>query len=156
MRNPDRFSRGGGNSPLVTILNAEDSLADANLLQEALAQHGVHANIFLAEDGSEAIKILNRIEAFEIPCPDLLVLDLNLPKMDGFAVLRHARSIPQCSQKPIVILSSSDAASERARAFKLGASCYIKKPMDLEEYMSIGATLKAMLENPLREFEYSP
>ena len=131
--------------PAVTIFVVEDNPGDVLLLRKALEHHSVKVDLLIAQDGDEAIRLLERIEAAELPSPDLLLCDLNLPKRDGFHVLRRARHSPKCLQSPVVILTSSDSASDREAAAGLGVSCYLLKPMELDSYLSIGGTLKELL-----------
>jgi chemotaxis family two-component system response regulator Rcp1 len=130
--------------PLVIML-VEDNPADVTLLSEALASQEVDSRLFVAHDGDEGIRILDAIDESRIPCPDLIVLDLNLPRRSGFSVLEHVRSSRKCNRKPVVVFSSSDAEEDREHARRLGASYYIRKPSTLKELMSIGAVLKKIL-----------
>lgn len=132
------------------IVIVEDNPADVLLLRAALKSHEVNSALFVARDGDEAIHVLEDVDKTEIPCPDLIVLDLNLPRRNGFEVLERVRSSEKCGNKPVVILSSSEAATDRAQAARLGASCYIRKPSTLKDFMSIGAQLKTLLAPPLR------
>jgi CheY-like chemotaxis protein len=129
----------------ATILLVEDNPADVLLLREALTSHDVRSSLFIANDGDEAIRFLDDIEATQLPCPDLVVLDLNLPRRSGFEVLQKVRCGERCREKPVVILSSSEAARDREQAARLGASCYIHKPSSLKDFMAIGGQLKAIL-----------
>lgn len=127
------------------ILLVEDNPADVFLIREALASNEVKAEIFVARDGEEAIRALEQIDEGRISCPDLIVIDLNLPRRSGFEVLARVRSSWKCGEKPAVILSSSTAASDREQAARLGASSYIRKPSSLKEFLSIGGRLKTLL-----------
>src|SRR5579863_5222777 len=92
------------------IVIVEDNPADVLLLRAALATHHVNSVLYVARDGDEAIRVLDDVDNTEIPCPDLIVLDLNLPRRSGFEVLARVRSSEKCGKKPVVILSSSEAA----------------------------------------------
>jgi two-component system, chemotaxis family, response regulator Rcp1 len=127
------------------IMLVEDNPADVALLNEALASHKVETLLFVARDGDEGIRALDAIDESCIPCPDLIVLDLNLPRKSGFAVLEKVRASRKCSQKPVVVFSSSDVEEDREQARRLGASFYIRKPSTLKDLMSIGEVLKKML-----------
>jgi CheY-like chemotaxis protein len=139
------YSRLAARSGHTTIILVEDNPADILLLREALASHQVKSAIFIAHDGDEAIRFLDEIDRTPLPCPDMIILDLNLPRKSGFEVLQRVRSSAKCSKKPVVILSSSEAARDREQAARLGASCYIRKPSSLDDFMAIGGQLKAML-----------
>jgi CheY-like chemotaxis protein len=134
----------------VFIVLVDDNPADVLLVREALAWHGVISTLLVAEDGDEAIRYIDEIDAASLPCPDLIVLDLNLPKKTGFQVLERLRASPMCCSRPAAILSSSAAAADRNKAERLGASCYICKPSNLEDFLSIGKELKQMLPDQER------
>ena len=127
------------------IVLVEDNPADVLLLREALASHGVESSLFVANDGDEAIRFIDEIEKTRLRCPDLIILDLNLPRKSGFEVLQKVRATSRCCERPVVILSSSGAATDREQAARLGASCYIRKPSTLKDFLAIGAQLKAIL-----------
>jgi chemotaxis family two-component system response regulator Rcp1 len=127
------------------IMLVDDNPADVLLVREALAWHAVKTRLIVAKDGDEAIRFIDEIDTNVLPCPDLVVLDLNLPKKTGFQVLERVRSSPVCGDMTIVILSSSEAAADRRKAELLGASCYIRKPSNLTDFMMIGEQLKEML-----------
>lgn len=128
------------------IVLVDDNPADVLLVKEALAWHDVQSNLMVARDGDEAIRFLDEIDSSFLPCPDLIILDLNLPRKTGFQVLERMRLSPRCGHKPVAILSSSDALADRQKAERLGASRYIRKPSNLRDFMSIGGQLKQMLD----------
>jgi len=132
-----------------TILLVEDNPADVLLVREALNWNDVRSKLLVVYDGDEAIHFIEMIEGAPDPCPSLIVLDLNLPRKNGFDVLRRVRSSAKCGAGPVVILSSSEALADRAEAARLGASCYIRKPSNLKDVMSVGEQLKALLEGPV-------
>jgi chemotaxis family two-component system response regulator Rcp1 len=101
-------------------------------------------------DGENAIQFIRSLNADGAECPDLVILDLNLPKRPGREVLQCVRQSATCGQVPVLILSSSDAQEERAEAMHLGASQYIRKPFRLEEFIRLGVVFKAMLDNAPR------
>jgi DNA-binding response OmpR family regulator len=105
----------------------------------------VDGELIILTDGDSAIQFIRSLDAQRAGCPDLLILDLNLPKKPGRAVLECVRQSVTCSLMPVVILSSSDAAVDRAETARLGASLYIRKPSRLDEFMSLGAIFKTML-----------
>lgn len=123
----------------------EDNPADAHLVRAAIAEHGVDCELSVLTDGAKAIAFMDHVDATSHPCPHLVVLDLNLPKRTGLEVLQRIRESGKCSNAPVVILSSSDANSDRMAALTLGANRYIKKPLDLEEFLKVGGALKDML-----------
>ena len=140
----ESFTRSTGSRHVFIVL-VDDNPADVLLVREALAWHEVKSDLMIARDGDEAISLLEEIESKLLPCPDLVVLDLNLPRKNGFDVLQRMRSSARCAATPVAILSSSDAPSDKQRAQKLGASRYFQKPSNLQDFMDIGAKLKEML-----------
>jgi chemotaxis family two-component system response regulator Rcp1 len=124
---------------------AEDNPADAGLVRKALEDHGVEGEITIFTDGEAAIQFVQSVDAQEFACPDLVIIDLNLPKKPGREVLECLRLSVTCDQVPVVILSSSDAAQDRADVARLGASRYIRKPSRLEEFLSLGAIFRETL-----------
>ena len=131
------------------ILLAEDNPADVYLLREALSMQKQAFELTVFTDGEQAI---NYIDAAADPsraeiAPDLIVLDLNLPKSDGSDVLRRIREKPDLQQVPVVVLSSSDSNRDRQFAQQLGASSYITKPSDLDGFLSLGKTLFDLIDS---------
>lgn len=124
----------------------EDNPADALLVEEALNEHHVKADLLVLGDGEQAIQFVEQFDMVGKPRPRLVILDLNLPKRSGKEVLRCIRDIAQWNQVPVVILSSSNAPDDREETALLGANQYIRKPSQLEEFLSIGAVLKRLWE----------
>ena len=129
----------------MRIFLAEDNPADVYLLREALGvEAGAEIELLVAHDGEEAMEYVYRRGRFaSMPKPDLIVLDLNLPKSDGSDILRAVRESNDLRMVPVVILTSSDSPRDRAAAARLGADGYITKPSDLDEFLSLGNTLRA-------------
>ncbi|MBI3768338.1 MAG: response regulator [Deltaproteobacteria bacterium] len=127
---------------LVTILLVEDNPADAELTQEGLKRAKVLNRLHLVEDGEEAMAFLHREGRYaDAPRPDLVFLDLNLPKIDGREVLSMVKADPELEHIPIVVLTSSDADVDVMRAYKAKANCYVKKPVLFQEFL---ATIKVI------------
>lgn len=125
----------------VKILLAEDNPADVYLIEEALREHNVPFNITVAEDGESAIAM---IAAGKVD-PDLILLDLNMPKRSGSEVLSRLRGGSDSGNVPVIVLTSSDSPIDRQEALSLGATLYIRKPTGLDEFLQIGATIKQLL-----------
>jgi chemotaxis family two-component system response regulator Rcp1 len=143
-----RAAKTGGTAPSqkpVVIFLAEDNPADAGLVRRALEEHGVEGELIVIVDGEKAIEYIQAIEAEAAPCPDLAIVDLNLPKKPGREVLQRVRLSARCRHIPVVILSSSDAERDKADAMRFGASRYLRKPSKLDEFLSLGAIFKAVL-----------
>jgi CheY-like chemotaxis protein len=130
----------------VSILLVEDNPADVHLVRESLKLHNVTDELTVFRDGARAIQYIDAIDGNTVACPQLVVLDLNLPKTSGREVLKRIRSSQRCAETPVVILSSSGAQRDREDARLLGATQYIRKPSELSEFMAIGATLKKLVD----------
>ena len=118
----------------VEILLVEDNPGDARLTREALAASKVRNRLHRVSDGEEAMAFLRRQGPFaEAPAPDLILLDLNLPRRDGREVLEDVKSDPGLKHIPVVILTSSQAEEDILRSYRLHANCFITKPVDLEQ-----------------------
>ena len=129
----------------VSILVVEDNPADAGLVRKALEENGIEGELTVLSDGKEAIQVIQKIESQQVPCPDLFILDLNLPKKPGREVLERVRQSEKCRETPVAVLTSSDSVRDREDAARLGASRYLRKPSRLEEFIGLGAIFKAML-----------
>lgn len=125
----------------LRILVAEDELGDVLLMKRAFAQAGVSSPVHFALDGQEVLDYLQGKPPFEnpvqYPLPNLLLLDLHLPQLDGFEVLSWVRSHPTLSQMLVVVLSSSNRPEEINRAYQSGANSYVIKPHDPAELIAV-------------------
>jgi DNA-binding response OmpR family regulator len=129
------------------LLLVEDSPADVYLVQEAVRTEGLRFDWRVAEDGETAIQIIDRVDAnLELDVPQLMLLDINVPRKSGNHVLEHLRRSARCSSVPVIMISSSDSPAERQRAFDLGANEYFRKPSSLDEFMKLGAVVKRVHE----------
>ena len=121
--------------PLLRVLFVDDSPADVGLACEALAEGRQRSEIINVIDGEEAMAYLHRVGQYANAVrPDLVILDLNLPKKDGRAVLTEAKGDRELRSIPIVVFSTSRAMSDIARSYDLGANCYVSKPGNLKDY----------------------
>ena len=122
----------------MTILMIEDNPADADLACETLESNQLLLQLFVAVDGIEALDFLfQRGRYADAVRPDLIMLDLNLPRKDGRQVLTEVKQDPELRRIPIVVLTSSDAESDIARSYDLGANSYVTKPLDLKGFQEI-------------------
>jgi DNA-binding response OmpR family regulator len=128
-----------------SVLLIEDNIADVGLVREALTEHNVEADLLVISDGDYAIRFIDGLDAEASDCPDLVILDLNLPKRPGRDVLESMRKNRKCQDATVVVLSSSDAAEDKADALKLGAHHYVRKPSRLSQFLELGATFKQLL-----------
>lgn len=121
----------------VEILLVEDNPADVELTMEALQDGKLLNHISVAQDGMEAMAFLKREAPFgNAPRPDLILLDLNLPRKNGFEVLEEVKSDPKLMQIPVVVLTTSNADRDVVKSYDLKANCYVCKPVELDEFLS--------------------
>lgn len=125
-------------APPVEILLVEDNLGDARLTQEALKEGKVYSNLHWAKDGVEALDFLNARGKFQdAPRPDIILLDLNLPRKDGREVLHDIKNDEKLKHIPVVVLTTSKAEEDVLRSYELHANCYVAKPVDLEKFIMV-------------------
>ena len=122
----------------IEILLVEDNPGDARLTREALTHSKVRNRLHHVRDGEEALAFLRRQGRFaDAPAPDLVLLDLNLPRRDGREVLEDIKGDPQLMHIPVVVLTSSQADEDILRSYRLHANCFITKPVDLEQLTKV-------------------
>ena len=127
----------------IEILLVEDNSGDARLAREALRDAKVRNNLTWISDGAEALSFLRRQGKYAAaPRPDLILLDLNLPRKDGREVLTEIKSDDKFKRIPVVILTTSQAEEDVLRAYHLNANCYITKPVDLDQFMKVVKTIE--------------
>ncbi len=123
---------------MIDILLVEDNPGDVDLTKEALAGAKVANRLHVAEDGEEALDFLFRRGKFTgVPRPDLILLDLNLPKRDGREVLEAIKADEELTEIPIVVLTTSEADEDVVRAYRLHANCYITKPVSFKRFLTV-------------------
>ncbi len=134
-----------GTGQALEIMLIEDSLVDARLTIEALRRCGIHHRLTLFRDGSEAIEFVHQRGVFsKAPRPDVVLLDLLLPDMDGLSVLRQLRAERTLMSIPVVVLTSSDDGTDQQECEKLGVSSYIRKPFNEDKFLSVIRRLKGL------------
>jgi CheY-like chemotaxis protein len=122
----------------IEILLIEDNPGDVRLTKEALKDGKILNNLNVASDGVEAMAFLKREGKYsDAPHPELILLDLNLPKKDGREVLAEIKSNPELKRIPVVILTSSAAEQDVVKSYNLHANCYITKPVDLDQFIHV-------------------
>lgn len=122
----------------VDILIVEDNPGDARLIREVLNDNKVYSSLFIVNDGVEAMNFLNNKGKFKsVPRPDLIILDLNLPKKDGREVLAEIKADEDLKYIPVVIMTISQAEEDILKTYKLHANCYVTKPIDLTEFIKV-------------------
>ena len=128
---------------LVEILLVEDSPSDVRLTREALADAKVRNRISVVSDGIEALAFLAREDGYgDAPRPDLILLDLNMPRMDGREVLALVKADDDLKRIPVVVLTTSEAEADVLRSYDLHANCYITKPVGLDQFMTVIRTIE--------------
>lgn len=123
---------------LVEILMVEDNPGDVRLTQEALKEGKMRNKMHVVEDGVEALAFLRREGQYaDAPRPDLILLDLNLPRRNGREVLAEIKEDPDLRRIPVVILTISQAEEDIFKTYDLHANCYITKPVDLDQFIKV-------------------
>jgi CheY-like chemotaxis protein len=122
----------------IDILLVEDSPGDRRLTEEALKESKVKNRLYCVEDGVEAMAFLRKEGKYaKVPRPDLILLDLNLPRKDGREVLAEVKTDPEFRRIPVVVLTVSKDEADVMKTYDLHANCYITKPIDLEQFMNV-------------------
>jgi DNA-binding response OmpR family regulator len=129
----------------VNVFLIEDNPADVELVREALDAAELQHVLEVAVDFEQAKRRLEGIR-LGAPCPDILLMDLNLPKGNGFELLRLFRENTACHGVPVIVVSSSNAARDRDQAAELGAVNYFRKPTDLDEFLKLGQMVADSLQ----------
>lgn len=122
----------------VEVLLIEDNPGDIRLTQEAFKEGRVLVNLTVAMDGVEALDVLNRRGKFgSASRPDLILLDLNLPKKSGREVLEEIKASDELRRIPVIVMTTSKAEADIHRAYNLNANCYVTKPVELDEFLEV-------------------
>ena len=122
----------------IEILLIEDNPGDVDLAKEALQDAKVRNRLHVVDDGAKAVDFLYKRGVYaDVPRPDIILLDLNLPKKDGRQVLAEIKTDPQLAEIPVVILTTSQAEEDIVRSYQLHANCYITKPVDFKQFMHV-------------------
>lgn len=126
------------NTKIFDILVVEDNPGDARLTREVLSDSGVQSCLYVVNDGVEAMEFLRHKGKFrDVPMPDLIIMDLNLPRKDGREVLAEIKSDDYLQHIPIVIMTISQAEEDILKSYKLHANCFITKPIDLNQFIKV-------------------
>jgi two-component system, chemotaxis family, response regulator Rcp1 len=128
----------------IEILLVEDSPSDADLTVDAFSEARVLNNLHWVEDGVEALTFLRRQGQYNnVPRPDLILLDLNMPKKDGREVLAEIKADSKLKRIPVIILTTSAAERDVLKTYELNGNCYVTKPIDVEQFMSVVKLIEA-------------
>jgi CheY-like chemotaxis protein len=123
---------------LIEILLVEDNPGDIRLTQEGLKETKMLNNLYVTMDGAEAMDFLRKVGKYaDVPRPDLILLDLNLPKKDGREVLAEIKADEDLRRIPVVILTVSQAEEDILKSYNLHANCYINKPVDFDQFLRV-------------------
>jgi len=122
----------------AVILLVEDNEGDARLATEALKDGKISNQLHHVRDGVEAMQFLKKEEEYkDAPRPDVILLDLNMPRMDGREVLEAISKIPELVNIPIIVLTTSESEIDIVKSYSLNANCYISKPVDFEQFVAV-------------------
>ena len=122
----------------VEILLVEDNPSDVRLLQEALKDGKLHNSLNVVGDGEKALAFLrNEGDYQHAPCPDFILTDLNLPKVNGWEMLAQIKKCPDLKRIPVFVLSTSESEEDIIKSYELQANCYFTKPVDLDQFIAI-------------------
>lgn len=123
---------------MINVLLVEDDPGDVLITREAFAENKVRNHLSVVNDGVKALQFLRREAGYAgAPRPDLILLDLNLPRMDGHEVLAHIKSDADLQRIPVVVLTTSDAEEDVLRSYDLHANAYVTKPVDFERFLGV-------------------
>jgi CheY-like chemotaxis protein len=126
----------------------EDNSADVFLIRRAIEIAGSQFDIHVARDGEQAIQYIDTADAQDsIPCPAVVILDINLPKKHGGEVLQHLRNSSRCGGTPVIAISTSDAQRDRDTMARLGANAYFRKPSDYHDFMKLHGIVAELLRD---------
>lgn len=131
------MTKGENGSPIVILL-VEDNPGDVRLTQEAFRDAKVRNDLYVVEDGEKALKLLRRENGFrDVPRPDIILLDLNLPKKSGQEILAEIKADPSLRRIPVVILTTSKAEEDILKSYDLHANCFVTKPVDFDQFLRV-------------------
>ena len=128
----------------IQIFLAEDNPGDIELVREALREHHIEYNLAIASDGAEVKRFIESLGSNDVRCPDLVLLDLNLPKAHGYELFEMLRAHEGCEEIPVIVVTSSSAPKDRERAVELGAARYFRKPSELDEFLRLGSVVREL------------
>jgi chemotaxis family two-component system response regulator Rcp1 len=128
------------------ILIAEDSKSDVYLIRQALKKSGIDAQIHVTDDGEKTVTFFEQADADpEAPCPDIVLLDINMPRYKAADVMRRLRASARCNNALVLIVTSSDSQRDRDEMDALGANGYFRKPSEFLEFMKLGPLVQDLL-----------
>jgi CheY-like chemotaxis protein len=134
-----------GRARMPKILLAEDNPADVYLIRAALEEHSIDVPVQVASDGREVLELMADSESRDEPQFSLIILDLNLPRHDGIEILQEILERKRWTSVPVIVLTSSDSPRDRALASQLGATRFLRKPSNLEQFLNLGLAFKEVM-----------
>lgn len=134
------------NTPRIRVLLTEDNRADVYLIREAFKEHLLEFELEVVDNGEKATLFMERLANGLAQPPDIVLLDLNLPRYDGKEVLHKLKQIPGGDTIPVVVVTSSDSPRDREEVAQLGASYYFRKSSELSDFMQIGKIVKDLIQ----------
>jgi DNA-binding response OmpR family regulator len=130
----------------IQVLLIEDNRPDALLVRDGLRRRGLDFVLHEIADGEAAADYVERLRSgADVPYPDVVIMDLNLPKGDGLEILQTFRDCPRLVHTPVIVMTSSESPADRTKVAEMGNTCYFKKPLDLDEFLRIGAVVQEVL-----------
>lgn len=130
----------------IKIVLAEDNPGDVLLVREALASHGFEFELVVHEDGEGMMKFIELLDFDHVELlPDVVLLDLNLPRVDGEQILRRIRASGKFAQIPVIIVTSSDSPQDREMTARFAKTYYFRKPADFDEFLALGRVVKSAI-----------
>jgi CheY-like chemotaxis protein len=128
------------------ILIVEDNAADVYLIRASVSASTINAELHVVTDGEQAVRFFDDADRDSAaPCPELVLLDINLPRKHGGEVLEHMRRSPRCRHALVIVVSSSESIRDREAMAQLGANGYFRKPSDYSEFLKLGTMIKDLL-----------
>ena len=128
----------------LKVLLVEDNEGDVRLIKEAFNESKIEKTFSVAKDGEDALNFLYKRGAYNMETlrPDIILLDINLPRKNGFEVLESIKSDPDLKRIPVIMLSSSSSEDHISKSYELSANCYVTKPVDFDEYTQLVRTIE--------------
>jgi len=126
------------NNEEIRILVIEDNPADIRIIQEVFKDFKIKTQLYISRDGIEALDFLNKNGKYkDMPCPDLILLNLSLPRKNGMELLKDIKKDTNLKEIPVIVLTTSNAEEDILNAYKLQANCFITQPIDFDEYKNV-------------------
>jgi CheY-like chemotaxis protein len=135
------------NATKLLVFLVEDNPGDMLLVREALSEHGLVFDLEVASNGEKAIEFIDALDDDDTkPCPEVMLLDLNLPRRSGEEVLERLHVSTRCKDIPTIVMSSSEDPHDHAMAARLGVTNYFRKPTDLNAFMTLGSLVRRLVD----------